>query len=157
MQQELKLTDADQKILQYRLMELEAKEQIINEAREIQRTRLWKQRGFRSLQHYCESELGYKRVEARQIAIHVGAIVTLDQLTSTDPVVQRRVEVLKAWRRSRSIRERVPAYRVFSNRALMELATKKPESLEQLETVSGFGAKRIRAYGLGILESLRTA
>ena len=61
-------------------------------------------------------------------------------------------EVIRQWRAERSRTDDVPAYVVFSNRSLDELAANAPKNLKQLAKIHGFGAKRIERYGEAIIE-----
>jgi len=53
-------------------------------------------------------------------------------------------------------RDGVPAFVVFHDRALAELAARRPSDLSQLATVPGIGPRKLALYGdqlLGILEA----
>jgi len=65
-------------------------------------------------------------------------------------------EPLRAWRRSRAESDGVPAFVVFSNRTLEEIATRRPGSLEELAHVSGVGAQKLERYGEEVLAVLST-
>ena len=65
-------------------------------------------------------------------------------------------ERLRRWRAEIARREGVPAFVVFHDRALAELAARRPADLEQLATVPGIGPRKLALYGdqlLGILEA----
>jgi ATP-dependent DNA helicase RecQ len=65
-----------------------------------------------------------------------------------DPQVADRLRTL----RSDLAREHsVPAYVIFSNRTLDELAIRKPRSLDELDGVHGIGPSRIDKYGDAII------
>ena len=61
------------------------------------------------------------------------------------------VQALKAWRVSEARRRRVPAFTILTDRALQEIATKKPRSQADLLAISGFGPRLAAKYGLKIL------
>jgi DNA helicase-2/ATP-dependent DNA helicase PcrA len=66
-------------------------------------------------------------------------------------------EQLRAWRRERARTDGVPAFAVFTNRALAAIAVSRPVSLEELAQVRGVGPKKIERYGdevLAVLASL---
>ena len=58
---------------------------------------------------------------------------------------------LKAWRRSACAERNVPAYAVFSDAALADIARLKPSTLAGLGGVSGVGEKKLESYGASIL------
>src|SRR5450830_71102 len=63
-------------------------------------------------------------------------------------------EPLRAWRRSRAQSDGVPAFVVFTNRALEAIASRRPGSLAELEQVPGVGERKLERYGeevLGVL------
>jgi ATP-dependent DNA helicase RecQ len=75
-----------------------------------------------------------------------------------DAVQQARFEALKAWRSSVARERNLPAYVVFHDATLSEMARRKPRSLDELRTISGVGEKKIEVYGaeiLGVLDERR--
>ncbi|MDY0339610.1 MAG: DNA helicase RecQ [Coriobacteriia bacterium] len=56
-------------------------------------------------------------------------------------------EELRALRRELSNEQQVPAFVVFSDRSLMEMAARKPRSLEELLECHGVGAAKLERYG----------
>ena len=54
---------------------------------------------------------------------------------------------LRILRRQQAVQENVPPYVIFSDASLMELATYLPNTKEELEQISGFGAFKIEKYG----------
>ena len=65
-----------------------------------------------------------------------------------------RLERLKAWRSGVAREHNVPAYVVFNDASLAEMAARHPGSLDELAAVSGVGVKKLHAYGAQILEVL---
>jgi ATP-dependent DNA helicase RecQ len=63
-------------------------------------------------------------------------------------------ELLRAWRGATAKEQGVPAYVVFHDATLREIATRRPATLEELGTVSGVGENKLARYGEGILEVL---
>ena len=61
------------------------------------------------------------------------------------------VEALRAWRRERARADSVPAYVVFADRTLAEIAGARPESLAALHGISGIGQAKLGRYGEEIL------
>jgi DNA helicase II / ATP-dependent DNA helicase PcrA len=63
-------------------------------------------------------------------------------------------EALKAWRLERARRDDVPAYLVFHNSTLEEIAGRRPRSLAELAAVPGVGAAKLDRYGEELLAAL---
>ena len=79
--------------------------------------------------------------------------------TATEPreVSPQDVELfgrLKSLRRRLADRDGVPAYIVFSDRTLVEMAQRKPASPDQLLEVSGVGAAKLSRYGADFLAEI---
>ena len=62
-----------------------------------------------------------------------------------------RFEALKAWRAEVAREHNLPAYIVFHDATLAEMAQLAPESLAALAQIGGVGAKKLEAYGREIL------
>jgi len=62
---------------------------------------------------------------------------------------------LKKWRLERSRADGVPAYVVFHNAALVEIAARKPRSLGDLASVPGVGPAKLERYGDELLSVLQ--
>ncbi len=67
-----------------------------------------------------------------------------------------RLDTLKALRTRLAKAEEVPAYVIFPDRALREIARRNPESLAQLAQCHGVGPSRLDKFGRAVLESLKT-
>lgn len=72
-----------------------------------------------------------------------------------DAAAQQRFAALKAWRAEVAKEHNLPAYIVFHDATLAEMAQAVPDSLEALGRVGGVGAKKLEAYGREILRVLR--
>ena len=66
-----------------------------------------------------------------------------------------RFTALKAWRGEVAREHNLPAYVVFHDAALAEMALAAPTSLDALAGISGVGAKKLEAYGTEILRVLQ--
>jgi len=62
---------------------------------------------------------------------------------------------LQEWRRDTAKQMQVPAYVVMHDSSLDDLCLVEPQTLAQLRQVSGFGQKKVEAYGQQILDVLR--
>ena len=65
-----------------------------------------------------------------------------------------RFEALKAWRAELARKHKLPAYVIFHDATLAEMAHAAPDSLEAIENISGVGVKKLEAYGRDILRVL---
>ncbi|MGX1271686.1 DNA helicase RecQ [Streptomyces phaeoluteigriseus] len=69
-------------------------------------------------------------------------------------------EALRAWRAEQAREQGVPAYVIFHDATLREIATEWPTSVRQLGGISGVGEKKLATYGegvIGVLASLGEA
>jgi ATP-dependent DNA helicase RecQ len=73
---------------------------------------------------------------------------------SMDDEEMARFEALKAWRAGVAREHNVPAYVVFHDATLAEMAKEMPETLAALAEIGGVGAKKLEAYGREILRVL---
>lgn len=80
----------------------------------------------------------------------------LDVLRMPEAVADENplVQALKAWRRERSRADGVPAYVVFHDSTLEEIARRRPGSLAALSAVSGVGPAKLERYGDELLAAL---
>jgi ATP-dependent DNA helicase RecQ len=56
-------------------------------------------------------------------------------------------EKLRWWRVETARKHNVPAYVIFHDATMREIAKRKPGSLDELATVSGVGEKKLQTYG----------
>lgn len=63
-------------------------------------------------------------------------------------------EALRAWRGAQAKELGLPAYVIFHDATLREIATLRPGSLAELGGISGLGEKKLATYGEGVLEVL---
>ncbi|MEV0297786.1 DNA helicase RecQ [Nocardia sp. NPDC050710] len=66
-------------------------------------------------------------------------------------------EKLREWRAATAKEQGVPAYVVFHDATLREIAALKPTGLAELGTVNGVGENKLAKYGEGVLEVLAGA
>jgi ATP-dependent DNA helicase RecQ len=66
-------------------------------------------------------------------------------------------DALRAWRSAEAKEQGVPAYVIFHDATLREIATGRPTTLEQLGTMSGVGENKLAKYGEAILGVLAEA
>ncbi|MCT6778404.1 DNA helicase RecQ [Streptomyces sp. CS7] len=63
-------------------------------------------------------------------------------------------EALRAWRGATAKEQGVPAYVIFHDATLREIATVHPTTIGELGGISGLGEKKLATYGEGVLEVL---
>jgi ATP-dependent DNA helicase RecQ len=71
-----------------------------------------------------------------------------------DDAASERFVRLKAWRSEVARAHNLPAYIVFNDATLAEMARRQPASLAELATISGVGTRKLEAYGRDILRQL---
>ncbi|MBA3909627.1 MAG: ATP-dependent DNA helicase RecQ, partial [Rhodobacter sp.] len=67
------------------------------------------------------------------------------------------LSLLKARRRALAEAQNVPAYVVFPDKTLIEMAERRPCNLDQLAGITGVGAKKLESYGSAFLEVINGA
>jgi ATP-dependent DNA helicase UvrD/PcrA len=67
-----------------------------------------------------------------------------------DPTYQ----ALKRWRLLRAKSDEIPAYVVFHNSTLAEIAARRPRTIAELSSVPGVGPTKLERYGRDVLEAL---
>jgi DNA helicase-2/ATP-dependent DNA helicase PcrA len=85
--------------------------------------------------------------------------------TASAPSVRQRAEepstplyqALKRWRLQRAKTDEIPAYVVFHNTTLAEIAERRPRSIAELASVPGVGPAKLERYGTEVLEALESA
>ena len=87
-----------------------------------------------------------KKVREQAKAVTVEEMET-DYSTPELDVNEDLFSELRALRREIAERENVPPYVIFSDATLLELSTYLPNSKEELNQISGFGAFKIEKYG----------
>jgi ATP-dependent DNA helicase RecQ len=97
-----------------------------------------------------EAALPVLRGEA-EIALRKDTIKSADRRPAVKALVSDEdaplLSALKAKRRALAEAQKVPAYVIFPDRTLIEMAEQRPESLDQMARISGVGAKKLERYG----------
>ncbi|MEM9788637.1 MAG: DNA helicase RecQ [Pseudomonadota bacterium] len=62
------------------------------------------------------------------------------------------LSALKAKRRYLAEQANAPAYIIFNDRTLIEMAEKRPQTLDEMAQIGGVGAKKLESYGRDFLE-----
>ncbi len=74
-----------------------------------------------------------------------------------DEAATARFTALKAWRAEVAREHNLPAYIVFHDATLAEMARENPSSLDGLAGIGGVGTKKLEAYGQDLLRVLEAA
>jgi DNA helicase II / ATP-dependent DNA helicase PcrA len=83
----------------------------------------------------------------------LGALREPEPVGDDDPVFK----ALKTWRRERAREDGIPAFVIFHDRTLEEIARRRPGDLAALGAVSGVGPAKLERYGGDVLEALAGA
>ncbi|GAB3122250.1 DNA helicase RecQ [Glaciibacter psychrotolerans] len=68
------------------------------------------------------------------------------------PAQEELFEALRMWRSAESREQGVPAYIVFGDATLIAVAQAQPETLADLDGISGIGAKKLESYGQKVID-----
>ncbi|WP_270934014.1 DNA helicase RecQ [Falsiroseomonas oryzae] len=90
------------------------------------------------------------REEASRPATPRGRAMAGAPAASGDPLFER----LRDWRRAEAQAQAVPAYVIFQDRTLAEIAAARPRTLDQLAAIPGVGATKLQRYGAAVLKAL---
>ncbi|MBP8286373.1 MAG: DNA helicase RecQ [Rhodoferax sp.] len=74
-----------------------------------------------------------------------------------DVAAQARLAALKAWRFDVAKEHNLPAYVIFHDATLAAIAQSAPQSLDDLQGISGIGARKLEAYGAAVLQVVAVA
>jgi ATP-dependent DNA helicase RecQ len=94
------------------------------------------------------------RADTGRAAAHPDRPRPLAQVAEED---EGLLAALKAKRRALADAAGVPAYVIFPDRTLIEMATRRPASLDALSQITGVGAVKLERFGPAFLEILRAA
>src|SRR5476651_2482794 len=75
-----------------------------------------------------------------------------DPTAGMSPRIKARWERLRAWRASMAKSDGVPAYVIFHDATLAEIARNEPDSIEDLSQIPGIGARKLERFGDELLE-----
>lgn len=100
---------------------------------------------------------GAQTVQLREATAHAAPKRTRRATTppvaaaNLGPDAQVRFINLKAWRGEVAREHNLPAYVIFHDATLAAIAERNPASLDDLQGISGMGAKKLEAYGAEVL------
>ena len=99
---------------------------------------------------------GAKRVEMREDTVEAlrAAEARPAAAALVDEADEALLSALKATRRALAEARKVPAYVVFPDRTLIDMAMQKPQTLDDMARCHGVGAKKLEQFGAAFLEVL---
>ena len=86
-----------------------------------------------------------------------GAAITARAPAALDDDGQERFVALKAWRAEVAKAHNLPAYVIFHDATLAAIAQRAPQNIDDLQGISGMGAKKLEAYGQEVLLLMQSA
>jgi ATP-dependent DNA helicase RecQ len=99
---------------------------------------------------------GEQQVEMRRVVPRRSRMSRARSASHSDIVPAADIlDRLRAWRMAQAREQSVPAYVIFHDRTLTELAARQPQDLDALAAVSGMGAKKLERYGMALLALLK--
>jgi len=98
-----------------------------------------------------ERTLMLRPVDAKRAKPRRQRTTTAAQLDALPPDALARFEHLRAWRGRTAREHNVPAYVIFHDATLREIALRNPDSLDALAGVSGVGARKLETYGADVV------
>lgn len=82
------------------------------------------------------------------------AVLNYDELTQEE---KNTLNSLKHWRSEKSTKLGLPQYMICHNSELMTIAKLKPDSVDELKKIKGFGENKISRYGTEIISLLNVS
>lgn len=95
-----------------------------------------------------ESAAGTSERKSKRNA-RLGAVIKAPITLDSEALL--RYSALKAWRSEVAKQHNLPAYVIFHDATLASIAQRAPKSLEELQGISGIGAKKLEAYAGEVL------
>lgn len=80
---------------------------------------------------------------------------SMDVDIELDELQEKRYEQLRRWRKETAKKMDAPAFVVFSDQTLKQLAIKNPRNLEEMKYVYGVGESKLEKYGWEVLAELQ--
>ncbi|MBX2988363.1 MAG: ATP-dependent DNA helicase RecQ [Bdellovibrionaceae bacterium] len=87
-----------------------------------------------------------KRRDGRSPAVAAAAVLDADQ--------EARFQNLRRWRKEKAQELDIPAFVVFNDQTLRQLALKNPRSIDELRSIHGIGESKLEKFGWDLLAQL---
>ena len=100
---------------------------------------------------------GEQTIELRRDTIEAAATARPEARTQIGAGDEPLLSLLKARRRALAETARVPAYVIFADRTLIEMAERRPRNLDQMAGITGVGVKKLESYGAIFLAEINGA
>ncbi len=84
------------------------------------------------------------------------AKVSKNPVSDLTAIEEERFQNLRRWRKTKADELDMPAFVVFSDRTLKDLAHKNPQSIDELKTVFGIGESKLEKFGWDLLAELKS-
>ncbi|MCI8446598.1 MAG: hypothetical protein HFH31_03780 [Bacilli bacterium] len=91
----------------------------------------------------CDAILKYK-IEVTEVEIEQTELVLKEK--------EEIIEALKDYRKKISTLENIPAYMVYKDETIFDLAKKRPTTIDEFNDIVGLGEQKIKQYGEKIIE-----
>lgn len=88
---------------------------------------------------------------AKKSASKKSSAVVGEKLSSIE---EARFQILRQWRKEKAEELDVPAFVVFGDKTLKDIAQKNPQSLDELKNVYGIGEAKLEKFGWDLLASI---
>lgn len=94
-----------------------------------------------------------KKLENQETISEKASVTVSDELTAEEEEI---FKALKKWRYNVAKELNLPRYMICHNAELMEIAKVKPQTLEQLSNIKGFGRQKMTKFGDDIIALLNS-
>jgi ATP-dependent DNA helicase RecQ len=71
-----------------------------------------------------------------------------------EPVQEARFQALRQWRKAKALELDLPAFVIFGDQTLRELAVKNPQTLDELKDIYGIGDAKLEKFGWDLLAEM---
>lgn len=95
---------------------------------------------------------GEEKVLLREEVARPGAAARSPRAPGAAPVGDALFDALRDWRRAEAQAQAVPAYVIFQDKTLAEIAAARPRTLDQLGAIPGVGRTKLERYGAEVLQ-----
>lgn len=104
---------------------------------------------------------GEQRVRLRREVAPVRARKAMPELRKTSvlmtPAADAVFEALRGWRAEQARAQSIPAYLIFSDATLRDIAVMRPAAMDDLTLIRGVGSSKLERYGRAVLDILASA
>jgi len=100
---------------------------------------------------------GSIRQVSADLAKELGEVVIEEIPEKKQPIDDPLFQKLREWRAARAAQDGKPAFIIFHDKTLQEIASVKPQTEQQLYAINGFGPKKFEAFGPDILKITKKA